>query len=32
MAGQEEIRRSAYEIYLERVEQPGGELDVPKPQ
>jgi hypothetical protein len=23
----EEIRRRAYEIYLERGEQPGGELD-----
>jgi predicted SnoaL-like aldol condensation-catalyzing enzyme len=27
MAGQAEIRRRAYEIYLERGEQPGGELD-----
>jgi Protein of unknown function (DUF2934) len=26
-AGQEQIRRRAYEIYLERGEQPGGELD-----
>jgi hypothetical protein len=24
---EEEIRRRAYEIYLERGEQPGGELD-----
>jgi hypothetical protein len=27
MAGQNEIRRRAYEIYLEYGEQPGGELD-----
>jgi DNA relaxase NicK len=27
MAGQYEIRRRAYEIYLEHGEQPGGELD-----
>ena len=26
-AREEEIRRRAYEIYLERGEQPGGELD-----
>jgi hypothetical protein len=26
-AGDEEIRRRAYEIYLERDEQPGRELD-----
>jgi hypothetical protein len=26
-ARDEEIRRRAYEIYLERGEQPGGELD-----
>jgi hypothetical protein len=26
-ASDEEIRRRAYEIYLERDEQPGGELD-----
>ena len=26
-ARQEEIRRRAYEVYLERGEQPGGELD-----
>lgn len=26
-ARQEEIRRRAYEIYLERGERPGGELD-----
>jgi DNA relaxase NicK len=27
MPGQNEIRRRAYEIYLEYGEQPGGELD-----
>ena len=26
-AGEEEIKRRAYEIYLERGEQPGRELD-----